>query len=379
MLKNEKKHLNRALIAIIICAVLLAPYHISSAEETKYYKSGIYTYEIVNEQEKQISICGIDSSESRVVIPSNLDGYQVYALGYKSNVNDGYEGGGEITGGINEKMNELTIPSSVRRIWPYAFYGCKELRKVSLPEGITLGYACFGNCKKWNDIVLPSGTICEDRALPDCINTMKISNSITADNGLYGVIQKMILADDGDTVFNLAACWVSVTVKQLIAPERAEKLMFNFGDGNHTVKKLYVNGGDTRIEANRTDGQISWGHTTFGEIYTVEGAKAISFAKKNKITYHIKHADRVKKLLKKKKGKTYQYQWKKARTTVLSYKYNKSAKCWEKSKKNVPTVYEIYGKKNKGGKYRVVAATKAKRIRTNYKFVKVKPIKSWNV
>lgn len=378
---KTKRSFCRQVMAVLLCAALLIPNTVSHGEEKTCYKSGIYTYYILNEQQKWISICGIDSTESRISIPSELDGYQVYALGYESYAHDNYEGFRELGGAIQECMEELVIPSSVKQVWAFAFTKCKKLKKVSLPEGITLGYASFSGCDNWKDIILPSNTTCEDSALPsESIHTLQISNSITGEFIFYGVIQKMTLSVKDQTVFSLAVPWVSVTVKQLVSPEDVEKLIFNFGDGKSRVEKLYVNGSDTKVEANRTFERYAvWGHVTFGEIFTVEDAKAISFARKNKIKYHVKSVEDAKKAIGKKKAGGYEHTWKKAKTTVASFRYDKSGKKWKKSTKEVPTVYKVYGKKSKTGKYRLLSTTKTRKVKSKYKYVRVEPVAVWDV
>lgn len=49
----------------------------------------------------------------------------------------------------------------------------------------------------------------------------------------------------------------------------------------------------------------------------------------------------------------------------------------EKSTKKVSTVYEIYGKMGKRGKYQRIGTTKDEKVRTKYKYVKVKPVNEW--
>lgn len=383
---KTKRSFCRQVVAVLLCAALLIPYTVSHGEEKTCYRSGIYTYYILNEQQKWISICGIDSTESRVSIPSELDGYQVYALGYESYTYDNYaydnyEGFREIGGAIQECMEELVIPSSVKQVLAFAFTKCKKLKKVSLPEGITLGYASFRGCDNWKDIILPSNTYCDNESLPGGrIRTLQISNSITGEWIFYGVIQKMTLSVKDQTVFSLALPWMSVTVRRLVSPEDVEKLMFNFGDGESRVEKLYVNGSDTKVEANRTFERYAvWGHVTFGEVFTVEAAEAISFARKNKIKYHVKSVEDAKKAIGKKKAGGYEHTWKKAKTTVASFRYDKSGKKWKKSTKEVPTVYKVYGKKSRAGKYRLLGTTKERKVKTDYKYVRVEPVGVWDV
>lgn len=253
---------------------------------------------------------------------------------------------------------------------------------MSLPEGITLGYASFSGCDNWKDIILPYNIICENGALPhDHTNTLQISNSIKGEGIFYGVINKMILSAKRNTVFSLAVPWVSVTVKQLFSPKDVTKLMFNFSDGESRVEKLYVNGKHTKVEANAeaSMGYVAEGRVTFGEIYTVEGAEVIRFAKKNKIKYHVKTVALVKKVVRKKKADTFLHTWSKAKTTILLCRYDKSGGKWKKSTKKVPTVYKIYGRKGKKGKYQLIGTTKENKVRTKYKYVKVKPVNEWHV
>ena len=105
-----------------------------------------------------------------------------------------------------------------------------------------------------------------------------------------------------------------------------------------------------------------------------KNAKAITFAKKQKITYHVKVADKVKKIVCKKKAKAYRYTWNKTKTTVYTCKFYKK---WEKTAKEVPTVYNVYGKKTKKGAYELLATTKAKKFTTVCKYVKVMPATEW--
>ena len=77
----------------------------------------------------------------------------------------------------------------------------------------------------------------------------------------------------------------------------------------------------------------------------------------------------------KKKANKYLYTWKKAKTTIRTFRYDKKTKKWKKSAKEVPTTYLIYAKKN--GKYQQIATTKAKKIVTKYKNIKISPMSEW--
>lgn len=384
MIKNKhgelyKNSIFKNAVVLVLCLALFFPGVEAFAEEKKYCRSGIYTYFVMNEQEKQISICGIASSESSVTIPSELDGYQVYALGSESYEEDAYRTAAQIGGGIQENLEELIIPSSVRRIWPNTFANSKKLRRVSLPEGITLCNSCFSGCDNWKDILLPANTVCESGALPSgTVRTLQIGNhSVTAEAMFNGTIKKLVLSAGESSIFNLASSWVSLTVKELISPVGVEKLIFNYSDGKSHVEKLYVNDSETELEANRKHGHVTWGTVTFGEIYTVEDAKAISFARKNKIKYHVKHADGVKKVTRKKKSNRYEHKWEKSAVKVTSFQYIKAKKKWKKSTREISALYRVYGKGNKAGRYQLIATTKAQKIKTKFKYIKTEPVADW--
>ena len=72
----------RILMLLVLCTVFLLPVTRCHAEEMQYYTSGMYTYYVINEAEKEISICAISYTAKKIVIPSELDGYQVSRIGY---------------------------------------------------------------------------------------------------------------------------------------------------------------------------------------------------------------------------------------------------------------------------------------------------------
>lgn len=364
--------ISKKILMLLLCIIFFVPGTRCHAEEIQYHTSGIYTYYVVNEPEKEISICAISSTEKKIVIPSELDGYQVSRIGYPEG-ND-YEEAKKLGGDIAQWMEELVIPDTVKRVQAFSFYECRKLSKVTLPENITLGYACFSGCDSWKNIVLPQNTFCEDGALPGNINCLQISNSIFGENVIAGKVNRIILSPKQNAVFDMGVSWVSVKLKELYSSKHVTKLLFNGADGENVVEKLYVNDRDTKVEANKTHGHAVLGKVSFGEIFTVENAKAISFAKKQKITYHIKETEKMKRLVCKKKAGKYLYTWKKAKTTVHTFKYNKK---WKKNAKEVSTVYKIYGKKTKTGRYQFLDTIKGKQYTSKYKYIKVVPVQEW--
>ena len=60
----------------------------------------------------------------------------------------------------NKKLASISVPSSLREIGNYAFYGCKELTSIELMNGIEkIGDFAFTNCKKLSNLEIPSSVI----------------------------------------------------------------------------------------------------------------------------------------------------------------------------------------------------------------------------
>ncbi len=226
----------RILMLLVLCTVFLLPVTRCHAEEMQYYTSGMYTYYVINEPEKEISICAISSTAKKIVIPSELDGYQVSRIGYPEG--DHYEEAKKLGGDIAQCMEELVISDTVKRVQALSFYECKKLSKVTLPEDIILGYACFSGCDSWKNIVLPQNTFCEDAALPGNIDSLQISNSIFGEGVITGKVNRILLSPKQNTVFDMGGSWVSVKLKELYSSKQVTKLLFNGVDGENAVEKF---------------------------------------------------------------------------------------------------------------------------------------------
>lgn len=124
---------------LVLCTVFLLPVTRCHAEEMQYYTSGMYTYYVINEPEKEISICAISSTAKKIVIPSELDGYQVSRIGYPEG--DHYEEAKKLGGDIAQCMEELVISDTVKRVQALSFYECKKII-----QGNIAGRYYFGIC-----------------------------------------------------------------------------------------------------------------------------------------------------------------------------------------------------------------------------------------
>ncbi|MBR2447205.1 MAG: leucine-rich repeat protein [Clostridia bacterium] len=107
-----------------------------------------FTYEVNNGTATLTSYTG---NATEVVVPSEIDGYAVTALGdnlFK-----------------DSSVTSVTLPASVTSIGWFAFYGCAALQTVTLGEAVTtIGYAAFDGCPKSMTICGVAGSYAEKYA-----------------------------------------------------------------------------------------------------------------------------------------------------------------------------------------------------------------------
>lgn len=81
------------------------------------------------------------------------------------------------------ELSSVTIPASVTE-WPRAFYGHKNLQKVTVCNGVTnIGFATFADCSLLEKVVIPdSVTLIDYRAFHGCVNlkSVNIPSSVTS-------------------------------------------------------------------------------------------------------------------------------------------------------------------------------------------------------
>ena len=91
-----------------------------------------------------IRITGGQASAEELVIPEKIGDKQVTEIGPMA-----FSG--------RKELKRVTLPDGLRIIQGNAFSGCESLEKVFLPEGLTeLGDFAFNNCTGLNYIVIPT-------------------------------------------------------------------------------------------------------------------------------------------------------------------------------------------------------------------------------
>ena len=107
----------------------------------------------------QITITEFTGNELDVMIPSNIGGFPVVAIGE-----------GAFKG---KNVRSVTIPSSVRHIDWFAFNGCFCLESITVPASVTtIEYGAFDYCPSSMAVICPKGSYAEAYAKSRGIKTV---------------------------------------------------------------------------------------------------------------------------------------------------------------------------------------------------------------
>ncbi len=118
-------------------------------EQPEPSPAAVFTYEV---KDGTATLTAYVGGAAEVIIPAEVDGYAVTALGDNIFKNTG--------------VISVTLPASVTSIGWFAFYGCQALQTVTLGEAVTtIGYAAFDGCPKSLIICGASGSYAEKYAM----------------------------------------------------------------------------------------------------------------------------------------------------------------------------------------------------------------------
>ena len=121
-----KKLLAFLLTAMLICGSVIS---VSSAE-----KSGVYEYRLLLDGTAEIT--DVDSSCSDNVIPGELDGHTVTAIGPSAFF-------------YCSKLTDVTLPETLTSIGRYAFSTCTKMKSINIPDSVQfIDEGAFADCSK---------------------------------------------------------------------------------------------------------------------------------------------------------------------------------------------------------------------------------------
>ena len=165
-------------------------------------------------------IIGYDVPSTKLVVPSQIDGYTVTSIGknaFKSNetiksavIPDTVTNIGDYAFYFCKSLVNLTIPESVTNIGDNAFYWCESLESVKIPDSvITIGEDAFAVCNGLKDVTIGNNVTSIGRAaFCDCnsLKTITIPDSVTALGGCaFESCDSLINAKIGNNVKSIGS------------------------------------------------------------------------------------------------------------------------------------------------------------------------------
>jgi hypothetical protein len=229
-----------------------------------YATSGDFTYTLSN---GNATITGYSGSVADLIIPGELDGNPVVAIG-----NNAFQG--------NTNIITAVLPDSVLTIGRLAFNNCTNLQSIELNDGLTtIGVGAFLRCTSLIEVVIPdSVTTIESSApvfVPQPVGATSHPHgtfqgctslsSITLGNGLTE-IQLFTFADCtalttinwGDSITTIGVNAFSNTgIEELYIPDSVTSLAGGAFEGNRELTTLVIGDGLTEIQGGDFRGNTS--------------------------------------------------------------------------------------------------------------------------
>ena len=188
MRRKDLKRLLSAFLAAGVIATSTVPVTIHNvyADSNYQYTIGSSTLSYTITDNDEIEIISYDGTDATLVIPDEIDGKKVTAIGYEA-----FKGCSGLT--------SITIPASVTSIGGWAFEGCSGLTSITIPDSVTsIEYSAFRGCSGLTSITIPdSVTFIRDGAFEGCSGLASIN--VDENNTAYQSEDGIILFDKQKT------------------------------------------------------------------------------------------------------------------------------------------------------------------------------------
>ncbi len=182
--------MKKLIIGLLALLLLLCIASLAEMEGKEKYRSGAYTYVIL--EDGTAEIMRYDSSAITLKIPSELDGRTVTSIGYIAFydchrlttviIPDSVTSIGDGAFSYCSSLTAVTIPDSVTSIGDRAFFWCGDLTDVTIPDSVTsIGDYAFSWCGDLTAVTIPdSVTSIGDHAFNYCykLTTITIPDSV---------------------------------------------------------------------------------------------------------------------------------------------------------------------------------------------------------
>ena len=198
---------------------------------------------IYNETLGGIEITKYIGSDETVSVPAEIDGEKVVKIGQKAFF------------GCRE-LKSVTLPDGVTEIADYVYNGCIELTSVRLPDSVTsIGVGAFECCYKLTDIEIPDGvTEIAYHTFLDCseLTSVTLPDSVTTiGRSAFGGCEKLtdIEIPKNVTYIGKSAFYNCNSIKNLVIPEGVTVIEEGVFGNCSQLTSITIPNGVTRIGA----------------------------------------------------------------------------------------------------------------------------------
>lgn len=313
----------------------------------QFHQEGNYTYYILDEAKKEISISKVANVKNQLVIPTEIDGYKVTGLGMLYDTFYIYEEEGYPVDEYRivakediNKVKSIAIPEGVKYIGTNSFYGMRKLKDISFPNSLqSIQSDAFVSIDA-EEIVLPVNlNYISNYSFRDCSSLKRVlikSKELSFSDEYPAfksceALKEVIL--DGVEKMNMDGFNLNENADKLVISASVKEIVMltcNF-------KQVIVKG--TKTEFYWYDGyNYNWNKAA--EIYVPKNAAAIRTLKKLKVNYKEVTLPSAPKVIKK---------------TVSSGSSKRIKLSW--NSQNGVTAYEVYYSKEKNGTYKRLKVT----------------------
>lgn len=256
-----------------------ASYTPVSERKGQEYTVGDYKIKVFDAT-RDAAIVDYNGSDTEVVVPAELDGYPVTAIGEMAFYYSSYS---------DEKLlKKVTLPDSVTAIEESAFRGQTELKEFKIPSGVTcLGESVFYECESLTSLAIPEGiTVIPANLCYRCtaLRSVNLPSGVT-NIGEYAFAScslKSITLPEGLVQIEKFAFYKN-ELTEVTFPSTLTTLGESAFGSNDNMVKMVIPETVKKIG----DAAIPRGVSGELEIWCAEGSAAYKYATKNGIKYRL--------------------------------------------------------------------------------------------